>query len=335
MSAITSIQEQALSAEHPLAFFCNGYGDSFLNLPALRALCLLFEGRLTLVCRQGPDLFCFDDLGVNRRIALDARFNGEDYQFDAVAAATEIGKCDLFLSLVPWRSSSLSNLLEAWGGIVSIGFFENYTRRLRLDYDKPSADLAFDIVRSLRPDYQLHDFLEPLRYPAERRQDVHEILSMLEPGTKTLSVHMDTRTNKLWDEKRWVESLDTFLDRHTNFVVLLVGRPECVFDTERLRNAGRVIPCYGLSLPSSCCLVAESDLFIGIDSCMLHVADMARVPGVGLFGPTNAKEFGFYIGPHIMIQADGSMEKIEVGMVVEALNQLVALPAQSVTWRVN
>jgi len=68
---------------------------------------------------------------------------------------------------------------------------------------------------------------------------------------------------------------------------------------------------------------------------MLHVADMARVPGVGLFGPTNAKEFGFYIGPHIMIQADGSMEKIEVGMVVEALNQLVALPAQSVTWRVN
>jgi len=335
MSAITSIQEQALNAEHPLAFFCNGYGDSFLNLPALRALCRLFEGRLTLVCRQGPDLFCFDDLRVNRRITLDARFNGEDYQFDAVAAAAEIGQCDLFLSLVPWRSSSLSNLLEAWGGIASIGFFENYTRRLRLDYDKPSADLAFDIVRSLRPDYQLHDFLEPLRYPTERRQDVHEIFSMLEPGTKILSVHMDTRTQKLWDEKRWVESLDTFLDRHTNFVVLLVGRPGCVFDTEQLRNAGRVIPCYGLSLPSSCCLVAESDLFIGIDSCMLHVADMARVPGVGLFGPTNAKEFGFYIGPHIMIQADGSMEKIEVDMVTEALNQLVAAPAQSVTWWAN
>ncbi len=335
MSEITSIQEQALNAEHPLAFFCNGYGDNFLNLPALRALCRLFEGRLTLVCRQGPDLFCFDDLGVNRRITLDARFNGEDYQFDAVAAAAEIGQCDLFLSLVPWSSSSLSNLLEAWGGVVSIGFFENYTRRLRLDYDKPSADLAFDIVRSLRPDYQLHDFLEPLRYPTERPQHVHEIFSILEPGTKTLCVHMDTRTHKLWDENRWVESLDAFLDRHTNFVVLLVGRPECVFDTEQLRNAGRVIPCYGLSLPSSCCLVAESDLFIGIDSCMLHVADMARVPGVGLFGPTNAKEFGFYIGPHIMIQADGAMEKIEVDMVTEALNQLVAAPAQSVTWWAN
>jgi hypothetical protein len=332
MSETTSIQKRALSAEYPLAFFCNGYGDNYLNLPALRALSRLFEGRLTLVCRQGPDLFCFDDLAVNRRITLDARFNGEDYEFDAVAAAAEIGACDLFLSLVPWSSSSLSNLLEAWGDILSIGFFENYTHRLRLDYDKPSADLAFDIVRSLRPDYQLHDFLEPLRYPTERRQHVHEILSMLEPGTRTLSVHMDTRPHKSWDENRWVESLDSILDQHTDFNALLVGRPERPVDKAQWRNSGRVIPCYGLSLPSSCCLVAESEFFIGIDSCLLHVADLARVPGVGLFGPTKAREFGFYIGPHIMIQADGSMEKIAVEIVTEALNQLVAAPAQAETW---
>ena len=332
MSETTSIQKRLLSAEYPLAFFCNGYGDNYLNLPALRALSRLFEGRLTLVCRQGPDLFCFDDLAVNRRITIDARFNGEDYEFDAVAAAAEIGQCDLFLSLVPWRSPSLSNLLEAYGDIASIGFFENYSWGLRRDYDKPSADLAFDIVRSLSPDYKLHDFLEPLRYPTERRQDVHEIFSMLKPGTRTLSVHMDTRADKNWDENRWAESLDAFLDQHTDFVALLVGRPERPVDTARWRNGGRVIPCYGLSLPSSCCLVAESDFFIGIDSCMLHVADLARVPGVGLFGPTNVKEFGFYIGPHIMIQADGSMEKIEVDMVTKALDQLVAVPAQAVTW---
>ena len=335
MSETTSIQKRALSAEYPLAFFCNGYGDNFLNLPALRALCRLFEGRLTLVCRRGPDLFCFDDLAVNRKIALDARFNGQDYQFDAEAAAAEIGQCDLFLSLVPWSSSSLSNLLETWRGIVSIGFFENYTRRLHRNYSKPSADLAFDVVRSLQPDYRLQDFVEPLRYPTERRQDVREIFSMLEPGTRTLSVHMDTHAHKTWDEKRWVESLDAFLDKHTNFVALLVGRPGHPIDTEQWRNADRVIPCYGLSLSASCCLVAESDFFIGIDSCMLHVADMARVPGVGLFGPTSAKEFGFYIGPHIMIQADGLMEKIEVAMVAEALNQLVSAPAQTVTWRAN
>jgi hypothetical protein len=334
MSETTSIQDRALSAEHPLAFFINGYGDNYINLPALRALCRLFDGRLTFVCRQGPHLFCFEDLPVHRRVALKAWFNGEDYQFDAGAAAAEIGECDLFLSLVPWSSPSLNNLLESWKGIPSLGFFENYTR-VPLNYDKPSADLAFDIVRSLSPDYRLHDFVEPLRYPTERRQDVQEIFSMLEPDTRTLSVHMDTLAHKTWDETRWVESLDEFLDRYTDFVVLLVGRPQQPVDTEQWRNADRVIPCYGLSLPSSCCLVAESDFFIGVDSCMLHVADMARVPGVGLFGPTNVKEFGFYIGPHIMIQGDGSMDKIPVDMVIQALDQLVAVPAQAVTWSAN
>lgn len=332
MSETTSLQERVLSAEHPLAFFINGYGDNYLNLPALRALCRLFEGRLTLVCRQGPHLFCFEDLAIDRRIALDARFNGADYEFDAVSAVAKIGQCDLFLSLVPWCTPSLSNLLEAWDGITSIGFFENYTHCLRLDYDKPSADLAFDVVRSLRPDYRLDDFVEPLRYPTERHQDIQEIFSLLEPGTRTLSVHMDTVAQKTWGETRWVEALDAFLEKHADFVVLLVGRPKRPVDTEQWANAGRVIPCYGLSLPASCCLVAESDFFIGIDSCMLHVADMARVPGVGLFGPTNAKEFGFYIGPHIMIQAGGSMEKIEVDMVSRALDQLVALPTQAATW---
>lgn len=329
----TSIQQRALSAEHPVVFFVNGYGDNYINLPAIRALCRLFAGRLMLVCKQGPHLFCFDDLMVKKRVLLDARFHKDGYKFDAAAAANEMGRCDLFLSLVPWCSQSLTELLGVWDGIPSVGFFENYTHGLRLDYSKPSADLAFDIVRVLRPDYQLSDFVEPLRYPHDRREDVKQILSMLEPGTRTLTVHMDTLPHKMWDESRWVETLDEFLDTHEDFVALLVGRPQQPVDTEKWRHADRVIPCFGLQLPSSCCLVAESDFFVGIDSCMLHVADMARVPGVGLFGQTNVKEFGFYIGPHIMIQADGSMERIKAGQVTDALNKLVAEPSQAVTWQ--
>lgn len=335
MSGTTSLLQLAHSVEHPLVFFINGYGDNYINLPALRALCHLFAGRLTLVGKRGPHQYCFDDLTVKRRVLLDAHYNEEGYKFDAVTAATEIGQCDLFLSLVPWYSPSLSELVRAWNGMPSVGFFETYTQCLPLDYDKPSADLAFDIVRTLKPDYQLADFIEPLRYPEARREDARQLLSMLEPGTRTLTVHMDTVPYKMWDENRWVEALDEFLDAHADFVVLMVGRPQQPVDTGQWRHADRVIPCYGLPLQSSCCLVAESDFFIGIDSCMLHVADMARVPGVGLFGPTNVKEFGFYIGPHIMIQASGAMEKIRVGQVTEALHRLVEEPTQATTWLVE
>jgi hypothetical protein len=335
MSATTSIRQQALNAEHPLAFFINGYGDNFINLPALRALCRLFEGRLTLVCKDGPHLFCFDGLGVKRRVTLRAGYNETEvgYKFDVAEAAEQIGACDLFVSLTPWCSPALVELLGKWGDIPSVGFFEAYRQSLRLDYSKLSADLAFDVVRTIEPDYRLDDFLEPLRYPDDLREDVREIFSALEPGTRTLSVHMDTLPHKMWDDGRWVETLDGFLEARPDFVALIVGRPQQPFDSEQCRHAERVIPCYGLPLSSSCCLVAESDIFVGVDSCMLHVADMARVPGVGLFGPTSAKEFGFYIGPHIMIQAEGSMGQIGQGRVLEALNRLAAEPAQASTWR--
>src|ERR1044072_328444 len=98
MSGTTSIQRQALNAEHPLAFFINGYGDNFINLPALRALCRLFEGRLTLVCKQGPHLFCFDDLAVKRRVTLVAGGNEEGGKLNGAAPAAGSGAGARFLS---------------------------------------------------------------------------------------------------------------------------------------------------------------------------------------------------------------------------------------------
>jgi hypothetical protein len=46
-------------------------------------------------------------------------------------------------------------------------------------------------------------------------------------------------------------------------------------------------------------------------------------PSVGLFGPTNAREFGFRFGPHIAIQALGNMEKIRESQVFAALESIV------------
>ena len=75
-------------------------------------------------------------------------------------------------------------------------------------------------------------------------------------------------------------------------------------------------------------LVTEADFFLGIDSCMLHAADFAGVPSVGLFGPTSAAEFGFLVGPHIAIQAQQTMAEIEVPDVSDALESLLAEPHQ-------
>jgi ADP-heptose:LPS heptosyltransferase len=83
----------------------------------------------------------------------------------------------------------------------------------------------------------------------------------------------------------------------------------------------RVIPCLGLPLDLTMGLVANADLFVGIDSCMLHAADLARVPGVGLFGLTRSAAWGFRFGPHRHLDR-GTMMDITVEEVLDAMEDL-------------
>lgn len=316
---------KALKAEAPVIFFINGIGDNILNLPALRALGELFAGRSSLIC-SGSALFMFDDLPVKRAIKIRVESSAYGREFDADAVAAETGNCDVFLSLVPWHSESLTRLVEKLRPELSVGFISNYDIRLPLNFDQHTSELAFDVVRLFDARSRLQDFTAPPCYPNEARAEARKLREQLNPGGKALAVHADTGQKKMWDGVKLMQTLDTFLDHHPEFTVLLVGgRPQSL---DCGSYGDRVIPCYGLPLPVSMALVTEADFFLGIDSCMLHAADFAGVPSVGLFGPTSAAEFGFLVGPHIAIQAPHTMAEIEATDVTDALESLLAEPQQ-------
>jgi len=317
---------KALQAEAPVVFFINGIGDNILNLPALRALGALFAGRLSLICCGSDSLFVFDDVPLKRAIKIRVQKSTYGREFDADAVAAETGNCDLFLSLVPWHSESLMRLVENLRPQLSVGFISNYDIRLPLNFDQHTSELAFDVVRLFDARSRLQDFTAPPCYPAEARAEARRLREELSPGARVLAVHADTGQKKMWDSVKLMQTLDTFLGLHPEFTVLLVGgRPQSL---DGGLCGDRVIPCYGLPLPVSMALVTESDLFLGIDSCMLHAADFAGVPSVGLFGPTSASEFGFLVGPHVAIQAPHTMAEIEAPDVAEALESLLAQPQQ-------
>jgi len=55
----------------------------------------------------------------------------------------------------------------------------------------------------------------------------------------------------------------------------------------------------------------------------LHAADLFRVPGVGLFGPTDPYRWGFRLSPHgRSIWGMGMMEAISREAVLEALLEI-------------
>src|SRR5262249_12529485 len=134
-----------LDARRPVALFANGIGDHLLNLPALRALSALYPGRLRLVCMPGARATFFGDLPLLDALEIEFVREGSRREFDADALAARIGRCDLFLSLVPWHSDSMDRLLRLVAPTHCKGFYPAFHDRLPLDYCRHGAELAFDL----------------------------------------------------------------------------------------------------------------------------------------------------------------------------------------------
>ncbi len=311
-----------LNARHPVAIFANGFGDSLLALPALRALASIFHGRLTLVCQSGVGHVFFSDLPLRALYAYEMRQRPQGGRmFDDGQVASDLVGCDLFLSLNMWHSPSSQSLLARLSTPHSVGFFPDFAITLPRYSGKHSADLTFDVPLQLDPSLKLEDFAAPPTFAADARRLARQ-LRMRVASMRVMVVHADSKPEKMWEAERFVTVLDAFLERHPDFVVFVVGTKNLHLDEGRMGK--RIIPCYGLPLPVALSLVGEADLFLGIDSCALHAADLFRVPGLGLFGPTSCAEWGFRFGPHRHICGGKTMQGIGVTNVLDGLESLLA-----------
>jgi ADP-heptose:LPS heptosyltransferase len=243
-------------------------------------------------------------------------------EFSASEVVQKVIECDLFISLAPWRSHSLQELLASLKPRSSMGFFDDFLIQAPLNFTQHSADLMFEIPRMLDEALRLEDFAAPPVLDIESRRIAQSIRQSIPPTFRILLVHADTGQTKMWPADRFVHTLDAFLDHHPDFLVLLVGSTPQPLDSGR--NAAQVLPCYGLPLGVALSLVGLADIFLGVDSCMLHAADLYRIPGVGLFGNSNPVEYGFRFSPASIVVEDKSMESIEVEPVLDALELVTA-----------
>jgi len=92
----------------------------------------------------------------------------------------------------------------------------------------------------------------------------------------------------------------------------------------RRRSSDRIAP---VNLPLDACfaLLRDSQLFLGVDVCHLHAADLFRVPGVALFGASTSRRWGYKFCKHRHLQSSGNMNEIGVDDVYEALSSLACM----------
>jgi hypothetical protein len=308
-----------LTARNPVVVFYNAIGDHLLTLPALRALAALYPGRLKLVCGKGARERFFSELALHSVFEADMQESATGRTFDAELAARVVMPCDLLISLNPWHSASMDRLLAMLKPAKSIGFYNAFQVSLPLDCTKHAAELAFDIPRFLDPLLKLDDYAEPPIFPSFYLDQAQRIRRVFPPNLRLMTLHVNTRPEKMWEPTRVESVLRDFVSRHPEFQLLNIDAkdPDFAFDDLPL------LSCCGLPIQTAMYLVAQSDLFFGVDSCMLHAADLFRVPGVGLFGPTNIEAWGFRFGPGRHVCGNGSMKNITESAVLSALEDLL------------
>jgi hypothetical protein len=312
----------------PAAFFLHGIGDGLLALPALRALTALFEGRLTLICEKSIHELLFHELPLCQVVPIDAvpppdkpAAQACDYAFDAAKIARQAGKCDLFLSLVPWRSTSLDQLIALLAPRLTVGLSKDWDVALPRCFDQHAFCHLFGVPRLFEPTLNLDAFAGPPTFSVDARERAAQITGLFPKGCRVLAVHNDTTKRKTWDLGRLETTLRRFLALHPEFWAITLGLNGYA---AREWTDLPFVPCDGLLLDTSMCMLMSAHLFLGVDSCMLHLADLCRIPTVGLFGPTRQKEFGCWFAPHLHIDGQGTMEDVQVDDVVAGLNRMAS-----------
>ena len=310
----------AFEARAPVVFAVNGIGDNVLALPTLRALALIFDGRATLVHGTPTAGFLFDDARFTRRLCVPSTVAQNGRVFDAVALTNDIGECDLFVSVVTWYSPSLAWLIDRLRPRLTVGFAHQFDVWVAFDQSMHVADSQFSLVRRFEPRSTISSFAAPPPIPSWARETAAQLRTVMPHTCGILAVHTEAVMPRSWTGQPLRQVIDLFCERFNEFIVVIVGLGRSPWYDD---GAFRVIPCHGLPLEVACGLVASADYFLGVDSCMLHVADAWRVPGVGLFGPSDPRRWGFRFGPHIVLRPGTRMDDLSVSDVVTALAELV------------
>jgi len=110
---------------------------------------------------------------------------------------------------------------------------------------------------------------------------------------------------KFWPKEYWAQLADCVYE-NGNVLVFSGSGHDCTFigSITALMHSPPVVAAGHFSLPETVALLKQSSLYVGLDSGPMHMAAMASVPVVALFGPTHPARVGPYNVEHKIVRAE-------------------------------
>ena len=117
---------------------------------------------------------------------------------------------------------------------------------------------------------------------------------------------------KIWNIKNYNSLLVKILSKNNNIKFILVGSnsEEKVYFNEITKNinTNNIINLFGASLTQTAAYMKKSELFIGNDSGLSHMASATKLKSIVLFGPTNDKIYGPFMKDSYVIRTNESYD---------------------------
>jgi ADP-heptose:LPS heptosyltransferase len=303
-----------MSAKPTGVFLVNRLGDQLLALPAIRALGALFPQGLQLFLGEGMVSFVYRGVPV---VGEPVRLWWDDYaretiDIDRVARAA--AGCNRFICLSP-PFSCAKELAARLGASRTIGHSEIFNDHIRPGTRSHQFDALFQIPQHIDPSLHLERFSSPPMLSAAAESAAARYVSThCSFGQRLLFVHPETRHEKRWTIEGFAWVIERFLIEHPEYMVVVSS-----LEPFELGLHDRRVIRIAEHLELSFAVLKRAHLFLGVDSCFLHAADLWRIPGVVLFGPTSPARWGFRFSPNSCHVASASMDDIQPGSVLNAL----------------
>ena len=271
-------------------FHVNGYGDQLIAWPTLRALRQVLPGEFELWLALGMQGALYRDV----ETATLGRVKWVDKPNRVVDIAVMPGDrkpLDLFVSLSDWGSPSVVDIGRRLGASRTVAIAGPFDELATVEPGCHMFDRLFSVARHFDPSLRLESFASAPRFScAAEAAAARFVGEHLRPGERMLFVHPETKADKMWTREGFEFVLTHFLDRHPDMRLFLTSNVE--YPLSLGAHQERLVwvdSHFELAME----IARYANLFLGIDSCFLHAADLYRTPAVGLFGTTSPVDWGF------------------------------------------
>jgi hypothetical protein len=231
-------------AKFPVAFFVNGIGDAFMLLPTLRALANCYHGKLILLCDKSFEQWWFKELNLKAIVGITVNRSKTNFPIIYQSEILEILKgCDVFFSLIFWRSRNLLNLIKKLNNnhIITVGAFDEYKLVVKNMQDLHVIDASFEFAHMVNKSLDVKEYSYPLILSNESAQIAKGLKKNFFLIQKILIVHADTKKNKMWSCNNFSRVINKFLKKTQG-----IRRINCWLYTFKIRARLRKVKDYFL-----------------------------------------------------------------------------------------